>query len=90
MVHPFEAEGHSSGEPTTLGGLVSAATLADVEQSLRQSGYGELQFVRCVMDGGNVTLQGIVSSFHMKQVAQIMARRIAGVRTVKNEITVSR
>ena len=62
----------------------------EVELSLQRTGYSELRSIRCLMRNGEVTLQGNVTTYHMKQVAQSLVRRIAGVISVKNEITVYR
>jgi len=62
----------------------------EVEFLLQRTGYSELRGIRCLMQNGEVTLQGNVTTYHMKQVAQSLVRRVAGVRSVKNEITVYR
>lgn len=62
----------------------------EVELSLQRTGYLELRGIRCLMQDGEVTLQGNVTTYYMKQVAQSLVRRIAGVISVRNEIAVYR
>lgn len=46
-----------------------------VEAEFRQSNYHVLRDVKCYLDGGVLTLQGSVPSFHVKQIAFAVARR---------------
>ena len=89
MVYRIEPNDDGSVPSIASGASARFATVEDVERSLQRSGYPDLRGIRCLMEDGRVTPQGIVPSFHMKQLAQCAAKRVAGVRTVKNEITVS-
>jgi len=89
MVHRIEPNDDDAVLSTASGESARFATVEDVERSLQRSGYADLRGIRCLMEDGRVTLQGIVPSFHMKQLAQCAAKRVVGVLAVKNEIIVS-
>ena len=55
---------------------------------LRSSPYGSLRAVSCDEENGGLVLRGRLRSFHHKQVAQETVRRLAGVRSIVNEIEV--
>ena len=61
-----------------------------IRQSLDRSGYGQLRRV-CVTTrpNGRVRLEGSVSSFYLKQVAQTIVLSVPGVTQVRNELQVS-
>ncbi len=60
----------------------------DVARALRSTGYQCLRGIEVIVDYGVAILRGHVSSFHMKQVAQTVARVVPGVREVRNELNV--
>lgn len=69
--------------------LSSELTLADrVRICINRMGYPQLQAVDCHEDGDDILLSGEIESFYMKQVAQEVAVKTPGVRTVRNEIQV--
>jgi osmotically-inducible protein OsmY len=57
---------------------------AEAQSRLRKSGYHELHSVSCDFHKGFLTLRGRVSSFHLKQVAQDVIRRLDGAEEVNN------
>ena len=65
---------------------VSVEALA--RKAFDQIGYQQLNAVECVVVDEEIILRGILDSFYLKQVAQSVAVKIPGVRTVKNEIEV--
>jgi osmotically-inducible protein OsmY len=62
---------------------------AEAQSRLRKSGYHELHFVSCEFHEGVLTLRGRVSSFHLKQVAQELIRRLDGAEEVNNRLEVA-
>ncbi len=60
-----------------------------VTDALRSSRYTGLTRVQCEFRAGQATLQGEVSSFYLKQLAQEIAKRVQGVEVVQNRLTVS-
>lgn len=58
---------------------VTAATrrrwIENALRALREGSYAELRNVRCHFEEGQLVLQGIVSSFYLKQVAQALVCR---------------
>ncbi|HQU41904.1 MAG: hypothetical protein B7Z73_04985 [Planctomycetia bacterium 21-64-5] len=58
----------------------------EVKGALRAAGYPSLRHVNVFACGGCVVLRGSAPSFHVKQVAQEIAMRAAGVDAVCNEI----
>ncbi|MFZ1936527.1 MAG: BON domain-containing protein [Thermoguttaceae bacterium] len=63
--------------------------LAEAQSRLRESGYHELHFVSCDFHEGVLTLRGRVSSFHLKQVAQEMIRRLDSAEEINNRLEVA-
>ncbi len=47
-------------------------------RALREGSYAELRKVRCGVEEGRLVLQGVVSSFYLKQVAHALVRRSSG------------
>jgi osmotically-inducible protein OsmY len=59
-----------------------------VKRRLAQSGRPELRSVRVTAGPDGVRLQGRVSSYYLKQLAQASALAVEGVTTVRNELAV--
>jgi BON domain len=59
------------------------------ESALASNRIGELRRVRVGVDDANVTLQGTVSSFYLKQLAQESIRPFALGLTIRNELRVA-
>lgn len=76
--HPLSAE---YGEPLPL-------TSDRVRQVLAKSPYLPLRDLQCDYDAGVVSLRGKVPTFYLKQLAQTLMQRIAGVEQVANRIEV--
>ena len=68
--------------------IPSLSLEAKVRISFEQLGYPQLNAVRCSFDGGVLRLSGTLNSFYLKQVAQSVAVRTPGVRSVENQIQV--
>ena len=60
-----------------------------VEITYNSMGYRNLQDVKCRCAGSHLTLTGKTSTFYLKQVAQVIAAKVAGVDTIENQIEVS-
>jgi hypothetical protein len=58
------------------------------QKCLQDSSYPELRTIDCDFVDGVLTLRGRVSSFHMKQVAQVIAARVADVECLVNHLEV--
>jgi osmotically-inducible protein OsmY len=71
------------------GGIVEEDRGAHVRQRLRKSEYSELWHISCKEHQGVLTLQGCVSSFYLKQVAQTLAGQVPGIGQVVNRIEVT-
>lgn len=64
--------------------------LADrIRRELRRTGYGDLSRVTVLNDGQWVALAGRVPTFHLKQMAQEVVRRIAPAHQIYNQLRVS-
>lgn len=59
-----------------------------VRISFEQLGYPQLNAVQCAAEGDLMRLSGQLNSFYLKQVAQSVAVKTPGVRSVENEIEV--
>lgn len=51
--------------------------------------YREVRNVEIFFSDGLVHLQGVLSSFHLKQIAQTLVQRVAGVERIENCIEVA-
>ena len=58
-------------------------------QHIANSPYRELQRISCATDNGVLVLNGQVSSFYLKQVAQEIARKAEGVHAIANRLEVA-
>lgn len=69
--------------------LANQDTVIDkIERTLACLGYAQLNNVRCIAHGDEITLTGQLDSYYLKQVAQSVAIKIPGVRNVRNDIQV--
>lgn len=59
-----------------------------VAARLRRSGYPALRDIRCELCDNVLVLTGAVPTFHLKQLAQVLALRTPGVRYVENRVRV--
>ena len=66
-----------------------AAIEAEAQSRLQTSGYPQLRKVSCEFHEGVLTLRGQVSTFHLKQVAQTLVRRLEGVGEINNRLEVA-
>jgi osmotically-inducible protein OsmY len=67
----------------------NAAIEAEARSRLQTSGYPQLRKVSCEFHEGVLTLQGQVSTFHLKQIAQTLVRRLEGVGEINNGLEVA-
>ncbi len=56
---------------------------------IRMAHYPSLRSITCVFIDGVLFLEGRVTSFHQKQLAQELIRNIAGVEQISNRIEVA-
>lgn len=59
-----------------------------VSQAIESSNYRDLPEIKVTVHQSHVALDGTVSSYFLKQMAQALAARIPGVLSVTNRITV--
>jgi osmotically-inducible protein OsmY len=62
---------------------------AEAQWRLRNSGYRQLHLVSCGFHEGVLTLRGQVSSFYLKQLAQMLLRELHGVGEIDNRLEVT-
>ena len=72
-------------EPETRDSVVEHAA----RQALRASPYGELHGTTCEACDGVLVLRGRVSSFYLKQIAQVITRQLPGVMRLENRLEVT-
>jgi hypothetical protein len=63
-------------------------TEGKADAALRASPYFPLRAIRCRCDGDVIVLEGRVSSYHHKQLAQETVAHLDGMPTIVNEIGV--
>ena len=61
---------------------------AKIEMTFDRMGYRSLRDVYCESENGRITLRGITPTFYLKQVAQVIAAKVAGVGVISNQIEV--
>ena len=61
-----------------------------VEQALQTACYRQLHVIAVSVRGRAVVLRGQVRSFHMKQMAQVIALEVTGLGLLSNELTVAK
>lgn len=59
-----------------------------LKRELGASPYWPLRHLVCQIDRDRITVQGTVSTFYLKQVAQTVATKVAGIECVRSEIDV--
>jgi hypothetical protein len=62
---------------------------AEGNARLRQSLYPELKHVTCTFRHGIITLYGVVSSFHIRQIAQELIQDLEGIVVIDNQLAVA-
>jgi osmotically-inducible protein OsmY len=75
--------------PTTETQVASPEVVADARDRLRSLPYPALKRLNCAYGAGVLKLQGRVSSFYLKQLAQEAVSALHGVHSVVNEIEVA-
>jgi hypothetical protein len=70
------------------GGAPTDAVLDRVQMRFRTSPYVALRRLRCEYRGGVLVLHGRVASYYLKQLAQEVVRRLAGVEEIANHVEV--
>jgi len=61
---------------------------AALKQELCTSPYWSIRHLVCQIDRDRITVQGTVSSFYLKQIAQSLATKVIGIDCVHSEIDV--
>lgn len=56
---------------------------------LRQSDNLELHRIKCTFQRGILTLYGVVSNSHVRQVAQELVRDLKGIQVIDNQLVVA-
>ena len=59
-----------------------------LKQQLGTSPYWSIRHLVCQIDRDRITVQGTVSSFYLKQIAQSLAAKVVGVECMCSEIEV--
>lgn len=59
-----------------------------IEITYDRMGYRSLGMVYCETDGSHIVLKGETPTFYLKQVAQVIASKVAGVESINNQINV--
>ena len=61
---------------------------AALKQELGTSSYWPIRHLVCQIDRDRIRVQGTVSSFYLKQIAQTLAAKAVGIDRVRSEIDV--
>ena len=62
--------------------------LAQIRIRIQTSCYGEVRNVTVNLCGGELIIDGTVSSFHIKQIAQSILRDVEGIEKITNNLNV--
>ena len=79
-----------------MASILQAGSLPDLlsrrcsalKQELDTSPYWSIRHLVCQIDRNRITVQGTVSSFYLKQLAQSLATKVVGIESVRSEIDV--
>ena len=61
----------------------------EANKRLQQSLYAELKKTICTFRHGILTLYGVVSSFHVRQIAQELIQGVEGIEIIDNQLVVA-
>jgi hypothetical protein len=61
----------------------------EADKRLQQSLYPELRRILCNYRHGIMTLYGVVSSFHVRQIAQELVQGLEGIEVIDNQLVVA-
>jgi hypothetical protein len=61
---------------------------AEAEKRLQQSQYPEIRGVLCKFRHGTLTLNGVVPTFHVRQIAQELVQGLERVQILDNQLVV--
>ncbi len=61
----------------------------EADKRMQQSLYPELRRVLCNYRHGILTLYGVVSSFHVRQIAQELVQGLEGIEIIDNQLVVA-
>jgi osmotically-inducible protein OsmY len=84
---PGEPHIHQRNRPAPSTALDGVSVEA-VDRALRATGYPALRGIQIEIERGIVVLWGRVPNYYQKQVAQVTAQRMPGVRGIANGIEV--
>ena len=59
-----------------------------LKQELGTSPYWSIRQLVCQIDRDRITVQGTLSSFYLKQIAQSLATKVVGIECMRSEINV--
>ena len=68
--------------------LLKLSIVNRVKQALQTACYRQLRAIDVSVRGRAVVLRGQICSFHMKQMAQVIAQEVTGLGLLRNELTV--
>ncbi len=84
QIHPPEpASAHHRAREIECAGLIER-----VRHALRRTGYSTLTRIEVSVRTGSVFLEGRVTSYHLKQLAQETVRQVFGDVAIRNELEV--
>lgn len=63
--------------------------LSEVREAFHQTGYAPLRQVAVGMNEDCIRIAGVVPTYYLKQMAQVVAIRVDGVNRVENELEVA-
>jgi hypothetical protein len=88
MSKDFASDETNESPCSALYALTSDIILRNARFCLRHSAYPELWNITCNFCGGVLTLQGVVGSYFLKQLAHTAVLGVAGVEEVANRLNV--
>jgi len=78
----------TSHSKTLISIPVVATALRQARQRLLSNCYSEIRELCATLREGELTINGVVRSFYLKQIAQTIVRDIQGVEKVTNNVSV--
>lgn len=83
-----ESNGACAAGPAKAAAPLGTQLTERVIRALWNSGYAPFRDISVVSNDGKLVLRGSVPSYHLKQLAQTVARKISGTNEIRNELTV--
>ena len=85
---PLPGSTESTAATPALATAAGSVIVQRCEAVLRSSSHGPLRRLTCDFHEGVLSLRGVVPTFYLKQLAQALLGKLAGVEEINNQVVV--